>query len=394
MRRIAVALLALVATMLPAAAEPVVFSDAERTAILRHGPWPMPWRPDPSNRVSGVPAAVSLGERLFFEPRLSGPGTVSCATCHRPDRLWSDGVARSAGLALVDRNAPSLLDVRLGRWFGWDGAGDSLWALSIRPLLDEREMKADAGHVARLIREDADLACRYRSAFGEPAERVEDERLLVDAGKALAAFQETLTSDRTPFDDFRDALASDDAAAMARYPAAAQRGLKLFVGDGGCALCHTGPRFTNGEFHDVGVPFFVARGKVDPGRHGGIRRLGESPFTLLGRHSDDAAQSTASGTRHVALLHRNWGEFRVPSLRNVALTAPYMHAGSHATLPDVVRHYSELDEGRLHADGERILRPLHLSPEAAGDMVAFLESLTDPAASTPSGAAATPPCRP
>ena len=117
-------------------------------------------------------------------------------------------------------------------------------------------------------------------------------------------------------------------------------------------------------------------GRVDTGRYGGIRRLQASPYTLLGAFNDDPKRSTATSTRHVSLAHRNYGEFRVPSLRNVARTAPYMHDGSLATLRDVIRHYSDLDENRLHADGESILRPLRLSDAEIDDLVAFLESLT------------------
>jgi cytochrome c peroxidase len=158
-------------------------------------------------------------------------------------------------------------------------------------------------------------------------------------------------------------------------------------------VCHVGPHFTNGEFADVGMKFFVAPGRVDGGRHAGIRKLKASPLNLLGRYNDDAARSTATGTRHVELQHRNFGEFRVPGLRNVARTAPYMHDGSLATLSDVVRHYSELSEERLHADGERILRPLRLAQGEADDLVAFLESLTDSSlarsANSPAAAAST-----
>ncbi|HUG76074.1 MAG TPA: cytochrome-c peroxidase, partial [Burkholderiales bacterium] len=100
-----------------------------------------------------------------------------------------------------------------------------------------------------------------------------------------------------------------------------------------------------------------------------------SPHNLLGRFSDDPSPASATGTRHVAAQHRNFGEFRVPGLRNVAFTAPYMHNGSLATLRDVVRHYSELNEERLHADGERILGPLRLSEDDISDLVAFLEML-------------------
>ena len=108
-----------------------------------------------------------------------------------------------------------------------------------------------------------------------------------------------------------------------------------------------------------------------------VCKLQESRANLLGVYNDDPERTSATGTRHVRLEHRNWGEFRVPSLRNVAKTAPYMHNGHLATLREVVRYYSELNEDRLHADGERILRPLRLSEAEQEDLVAFLESLGD-----------------
>ena len=354
------------------------FTAEEERRILRHGPWPPALQPDPSNRVSGEPAAIAFGRALFFDPRLSLSGEVSCATCHPPERAWTDGLPRSRGQRTVDRNAPSLFNLRFNRWFGWDGAQDSLWAQNLRPLLDGREMGAGPGGAAGLVRSDRELTCGYRRAFGA-APGADDERIFVDLGKALAAFLETQVTGRTPFDEFRDALARDDAAGQARYPAAAARGLRLFVGRGNCAFCHFGPAFTNGEFADAGVPHFVGPGRVDPGRHGGIQTLRQSPYTLLGRFNDDAGRSTAAKTRYVDLRQSNFGEFRVPGLRNVALTAPYMHAGSLATLADVAHHYSTLDEERLHAGGERILRRLDLSAREQADLVAFLETLTEKA---------------
>ncbi len=349
------------------------FSGAEKAKILSHGPWPPALKADPSNRVSGKPEAIALGEKLFFEPRLSGPGSVLCATCHVPFRAFQDGRPRGFGLKEGERNTLSLLDARLHRWFGWDGAQDSLWAQSIRPLLDAREMDASPAHVAGVVRKL--FASQYEQAFARPVPPG-DEEVLVDAAKALAAFQETLLSPRTPFDDFRDALEKGDARAAARYPLSAQRGLRIFIGKGNCGVCHFGPQFTNGEFADTGVPFFAAPGRVDAGRHAAIARLRQSPFSLLGRYNDDAARSTAAGTRHVEAQHRNFGEFRVPGLRGAALTAPYMHNGSLPTLRDVVTFYSELNEERLHADGEKILRPLHLARDEVEDLVAFLESLS------------------
>lgn len=371
-----------------AGAQVLDFTADERRALLRHGPWPPPWRADPTNRVSGNPDAIALGERLFFDPRLSAGG-VFCASCHVPHRAWQDGRQRARGLVEVERNTPSLLNVRYQRWFGWDGAGDSLWAQSIRPILDSREMGGGAARAAALVRGDPDYRCRWQRAFGAPPP-LQDEAVLAGIGKALAAFQETLVAGRAPFDDFRDALAAGDREAAARYPLAAQRGARIFVGRGRCHVCHSGPLFTNGEFHDIGVPFFNPDRSVDPGRHGGIRRLAANRFNLLGPYNDDAGGRSALKTRHVTLEHRNFGEFKVPSLRNAALTAPYMHNGSLATLADVVRHYSELPLERLHSDGEAILRPLGLSPREASDLVAFLESLTERGAAPPRPAL--PPC--
>jgi cytochrome c peroxidase len=366
------ALVLLLAALAPAA---LAFTDAEERAIAAHGPWPPAFAPDPSNRASGNRDAIELGERLFFDRRLSSSGERSCSRCHVPERNWTDGEARALGLARVDRNTPSLANVRLQRWFGWDGANDSLWAQSIRPLLDARELAMSAAQVASLVRGDPDLACRYRRVFGAIPDG--DEAVLVGVAKALAAFQETLISGRTPFDDFRDALAKGDAAGVATYPQAAQRGLRIFVGKGRCNVCHLGPAFTNGEFHDTGIPFFIDKGRVDPGRYAGIQKLRASAFNLLGAYNDDPKRSTAIGTRHVALEHRNFGEFRTPSLRNLALSAPYMHNGRLATLRDVVEHYSTISADRLHADGEAILKPLRLSAREAQDLIAFLETLTD-----------------
>jgi cytochrome c peroxidase len=155
--------------------------------------------------------------------------------------------------------------------------------------------------------------------------------------------------------------------------------LQLFVGRGRCHLCHAGPLFSNGEFADIGAGFFVRPGVVDSGRHGGIQVLLASPHNLLSPAADTAGEA-ATKTRHVHLQHRNFGEFKVPSLRNVVQTAPYLHDGRVATLAGMVRHYSELNLERLHADGERILEPLHLTPAETRDLLAFLRSLDDPAA--------------
>ncbi len=138
-------------------------------------------------------------------------------------------------------------------------------------------MGGSLSQLAATVRRSPELGAAYRRAFGQPPGD-DDERVAVDVAKALAAYQETLVTPRTPFDDFRDARPRRPAAA---YPAAAQRGLALFLGRGRCNVCHGGP-LRHGEFSDIGMPFFIGRGQVDPGRHGGIQALQRSRYNLLG----------------------------------------------------------------------------------------------------------------
>jgi len=346
--------------------EAPLFSESEIRAILAHGPWPAPATADASNRVSGKREAVELGERLFFEQRLSAAGKFSCGTCHVPERNWTDNQTRGAAAAEVDRNTPTLMNIRLGHWFGWSGASDSLWSQSIRPILDSRELGASPRHVAELMRNDEQMACRYRRTFGAAPSLSDDEQVLVDVAKALAAFMETLDSPPTPFDQFRNALARGERVAPWRYSEAAQRGLKIFIGKGGCDRCHSGPNFSDGEFHANG---FAALGKrVDAGRSEGVKRLGESRFNLLGPYNDDPARSGAGQTRRALSEAGDAGAFKVPTLRHMLLTPPYGHHGEVERIADAVRHYSET--------GGPEFKPLRLTAAEQTDLVVFLESLS------------------
>ena len=328
---------------------------------------------------------------MFFDTRLSAGGRLACASCHQPALAFADGLPRGVGRAVLARNTPSLWNAVHERWLGWDGAADSLWSQHLQPLRAADEMAANGRHVRRTLLADAELACRYQQVYGAPPGG-DAEQLLVHAAKAIAAFTATLVSGRTPFDEFRDALARGDVAAAARYPLPAQRGLRLFVGHGQCSTCHVGARFSHGEFGDIGVPFFVRPGVVDSGRHGGIAALRASPYNLLSRWSDERDGPAAVKTRHVQAEQRNFGEFKVPGLRNVARTAPYMHNGSLPTLHAVVEHYDRMDPDRVHSDGEQILKPLQLNAAQRADLVAFLETLSDPGATT-WRAPPLPPCR-
>jgi cytochrome c peroxidase len=267
-------------------------------------------------------------------------------------------------------------NLRSRRWYGWDGAADSLWSQSLRPIVDRRELAATSRHAAQLIRNDEQLACRYRRAFGVPPSPTHDEAVFVDVGKALAAFQETLISGRTPFDHFRDGLARGESPTSLSYSEPAQRGLKVFIGKGACTLCHSGPHFTSGEFFSTGLSRFAPLGAPDPGRREGIRELLQSRFNLLGPYSDDATGASAARTRQVSLEGGTVSEFKVPSLRNLILTAPYGRDGSVETLREVVQHYARLDPVRLHAKDGKPAQPLNLTEREQTDLVVFLESLS------------------
>ncbi len=352
------------------------FTDAEIKTILLHGPWPAPASPDSSNRVSGNADAIEFGTRLFFDQRLSGKGVVSCGSCHVPERNWTDNLTRGIGMAEVDRNTPTVMNLRGSQWYGWDGAADSLWSQGVRPLLDEREMAASPRHVAELVRNDEQLSCRYRKAFGTPPSPTDDESVLVGIVKAIAAFQETLISGRTTFDQFREALARGDPPSAWNFSEPARRGLKIFIGKGACNSCHSGPNFTSGEFFSTGLSQFKPRGKADPGREDGVRQLIASRFNLLGPYNDDSARTNAERTRQVSLEPGGAGEFKVPSLRNLVLTAPYGRDGRVETLADVVRHYAGIDPASLHAKDGRPAKPLNLTKREQTDLVIFLESLS------------------
>jgi cytochrome c peroxidase len=332
----------------------------ELTSIASLGPWPPPTVRDASNRVSGHPEAAALGEALFHSTRLSTVGGLRCASCHAPWRQFTDGRARALGAEAGGRNTPSLLNVRQQHWFGWDGANDSLWSQSIRPMLDVREMRSDAAHVAQALRDDETLKRLYALAFGH-APPADDETALVDAGKALAAYQETLTSERTPFDALRDGLAHGDVDAVQRYPAAAQRGLRLFIGSGRCVACHAGPNFSDGEFHRSSIASTLHDGTDDSGRVLGLKKQLASPYARDSRYSDEAAAA-----RQPASQPAEAGAFRTPGLREVSATAPYMHDGSIANLCDALRPHAALEGRPMPA----------LTLAERRDVVAFLRTLS------------------
>lgn len=360
---------------LTAAKGDVLLSEDEIAQTLLHGPWPIEYGKDPSNKVSGNRDAIKLGEALFSDPILSRDENMSCASCHDPNNSFSDALPRAVGKKLLDRNTPSLMNLRSHRWFGWAGGADNIWAQSIDPILNDDEM----GHSAESLK-TAIASSSYSETYGVLFGDIFDhapEDVLVNISKALAAYQETLVTGQTSFDQFRDALEAGDMVTAGAYSASAQRGLQLFLGRGNCAFCHSGPAFTNGEFHDAGVPYFITETRVDEGRFGGLKAIKQSPYTLAGDYSDDLEKSGAWAVNQVRFQHSDFGTFRVPGLRGATKTAPYMHNGSLNDLAAVVDHYDAINMERLHVDGEAILQPLGLNAQEKIDLIAFLESLSD-----------------
>lgn len=338
-----VALLVLACSPLAAATTAGALTPTERSAILALGPWQPAALHDAANPASGNPAGIALGESLFYSPRLS-PSGIRCASCHEPWRHFVDGRVVAQGIAVGSRNTPSLLDAARHSRYGWDGARDALWQQSLRPLEDEREMPASAAQVAALMRRDAALSARYAGVFGaRPGS--DDVGVMRDVGLALAAYVETLSTPRTPFDQWRDGVAAATGPAApptsAAFPPEALHGLRLFIGRAGCSACHAGPSFSDDAFHVSLVHSMTAPGTPDLGHRG--------------------APANA---------------FRTPGLRDVAFTAPYLHDGSAARL---------CDAAQPHAADPGSVPPL-LTGEERRDLVAFLRTLSAEAAPPSCGA--------
>ena len=359
--------------------------------------------PDPTNHVADDPAAAHLGQWLFFDPRLSGPGTFSCATCHDPAQSFSDGLPLAQAIATGSRHTPSLRNVSHHRWVGWDGRSDSIWAQALRPMEDSKEMGGDRVAIARLVGSDPELRRAYENVFGEWSLNTEslpehgkpgdDEEMaeawqrigpktqrevmvvMANIGKALAAYQRRLENRGAPFDTYMEAQSSA-APSQEILSHGAVRGMAIFFGRGECWECHTGALFSDGEFHNIGVPPLEGGLPRDSGRFQGSKIVKADPFNAAGEFSDAREGPWATVVGNTKVDPETWGAFKTPSLRGVASTPPYMHAGQFASLEEVIRFYSTL-EGAVQLDHhqEAVLTPLELSEEEISDLVEFLGAL-------------------
>ncbi|MCI0631140.1 MAG: c-type cytochrome [Phycisphaerales bacterium] len=387
-------------------ANAVTFTETELKRIFQHSLAAPP--ANPTNRVADDANAARFGQALFFETRFSATGKISCATCHNPELDFTDGKPLGEAIGRMNRHTMSLWNVAYNRWFFWDGRADSLWAQALDPIENPNEHGGNRLKVAHVLFNDVEFRRAYELIFGAMPNLADHERfppegrpipeaphhalhvawngmsaadqqavnqVFANVGKAIEAYERLLISNRSAFDVFVDGLKSNDAAQQRALSPAAQRGLRLFLDRANCRLCHAGPNFTDGEFHNTGVP--PREGAApDPARFDGAKRVLDNPFNSQGAFSDDPA---GDSNNIKFLLHSPelWGQFKTPSLRNIAKTAPYMHQGQFQTLHEVVRFYSTRQGAvRIGHHQETILNPLNLSEAEIDDLVAFLESLT------------------
>jgi cytochrome c peroxidase len=275
-------------------------------------------------------ARVQLGRRLFFDPILSADRTVACASCHRPERGFSSGEARPRGVQGRQgrRRAPTLLNRAYGTAFFWDGRSTNLEEQALRPIEDPDEMGARLPEVVQRLRDHPGYKARFAEAFP-------DGVTAANLGRALAGFERVLLRGDSPVDRF---VLRAEADALTQPE---RQGLWLYESKGRCWRCHSGPNYTDEQFHNTGVGW----GKEPPD-------LGR--FAVTGRDGDR-------------------GKFKTPTLRGAALTAPYMHDGSLRTLEEVVDFYNR--GGGANPNRDPVLEPLGLSPDEVRALVAFLKAL-------------------
>ncbi|MGK0185872.1 MAG: cytochrome c peroxidase [Verrucomicrobiales bacterium] len=366
--------------------EPVIFTAQELREIQKLSPLPdIP--PSPTNLFADDPKAAWLGQRMFYDGRLSSDGQVSCATCHDPNLGFSDGKPLSEGLGTTDRHSQSLWNVAYQRWFFWDGRVDSLWAQAVQPLQDAREMGATPQHLQNVVAQDPILKSRYEALFGSISEHSQDQ-LLSNLGKTFEAYQRKLISNGSDFDAFVADIEKISPGDDQHLNESARRGLKFFVGRGRCILCHAGPNLSDNEFHNIGLKRNPDLPR-DSGRFEGIRKLKADRFIGTGDFSDDRSRESNIKLPFLVVKMNNMAEFKTPTLRSVAETAPYMHDGRFATLRDVLDHYSELPGDPPLGHREETLQPLKLSDNEKDDIEAFLRTLTG--ASLPDALTSSPP---
>jgi cytochrome c peroxidase len=309
---------------------------------------------------------IALGRKLYFDTRLSKDGTLACATCHDVSRGFTDHRSVSEGIGdhLGKRSAPTTMNAALMQSQFWDGRAPSLDEQAKLPILNPIEMgHPDPASAMAGVNTDHAYQGLFQKAYGRAPN-------YDDLGRAIASFERTLIFLDAPFDRF----AAGDRTALS---AAAQRGLALFNGKARCVSCHminsSNPLGTDNRFHNIGVSARKQNFEALAGQALGILKQNADPQAL-----DKLALETDMselGRFLVSRQRQDIGSFKTEQLRNVGLTAPYMHDGSLHTLWDVMDHYNKGGETNAYLDGG--IEPLNLSEDEINDVVAFLFALTD-----------------
>lgn len=308
---------------------------------------------------------IALGKLFFRDARFSADGTISCASCHQETLAFTDGLPTAVGFRhqAGRRNTPTLLNAAFYNTLFLDGRADNLESQALGPLLNPAEHGLkNFDNLLAIVRNDKEYSEPVGKAFGTAADKVTMEHIV----KAIAAYERTLIAGDSAFDRY---LFAGDKSALT---ASAERGLSIFQGKGNCVTCHeiswNNALFTDNRFYNIGVGFKRLAPLLDAIRQ--LAKDGKNPDEL----PLNAAQRSELGRLNVTKQLADLGRFRTPTLRNIALTAPYMHDGSMKTLAEVIEHYDKGENPAGYTDPK--IFPLHLTRQEKQDLVAFMNSLT------------------
>lgn len=318
-----------------------------------------------------TPEKIALGKRLYEDTRFSGDGTVSCATCHDPAKAFGDGLATAEGIRKQKgtRNSPTVINAAYYDTQFWDGRRPSLEEQAKDPFLNPIEHGLESHEpILETIRKDTTYPAEFKKVFGAEAKDVTIDHVV----KAIAAFERTVIAGDSPFDRY---LYGGEENAISK---AAKRGLELYRTKGRCQDCHaigqTEALFTDNKFHNLGVGF----DKIEANFMkiaGAFRKAKQA-----GQEIDETVltdqQASELGRFAVTLSPSDIGRFKTSTLRNVAVTGPYMHDGSLQTLEEVMELYNKGGEENPFLDSG--IRPLNLTDQEIADIVEFMKSLTSP----------------
>lgn len=388
------------------------FGTLERSVIeslsLQYWPKATALNPD-GNAVRDRDDAARLGQQLFFDARFSGSGSVSCASCHKPDRMFSDGLKVAVGEGVGSRNTPTLVGAYINTWFFVDGRRDSAWSQALTPIETPHEMNGNRLTALRTFFQDRKYREQYIEIFGDhipdstmltrveaaspiaidPAQQEGWQRFsaaeqkdlnshFANLGRLLAAYQQKLRPQVAPFDLFAEALSKGDTAAGKMLSTEALAGLKFFIDSRNqCLKCHQGPAFSDGLFHNLGTGV-NAKGILDSGRAAALLALDKDIFSCAGEFNTGQSRTCETremfGTMGANVVPK--GAFRTPTLRQLGYTAPYFHDGRAETLEQVLEHYRSPPKGYGHL--HELWPVKKLNDKVIQQLVAFFNTLNSP----------------